>query len=70
MTNTYYSIIVNGKEIERAESLENAKILAHKNTGTYKICYNYHDINDTPERRERIAKNRKNYYAKLKEKRG
>ena len=69
MTNTYYSIIVNGKEIERKFGLAEAKTAAAENKGIYKINYVYHDIDDTEERRERIAKNRKNYYKKLEEKR-
>ena len=70
MTNTYYSITVNGKEIARTHTLDEAKTVASKYHGSYKICYTYHDIDDTPERRERIAKNRENYYKKLKERRG
>ena len=68
MTNTYYSINKNGLEIARALTLEEAKTLACNNGATYKICYVYRNIDDTAERRERIAKNRERHYAILKEK--
>lgn len=68
MTNTYYSINKNGFEIARALTFEEAKALTKNNCATYKICYEYHDINDTAERRERIAKNRERHYAILKKK--
>ena len=68
MTNTYYSIKMNGIEIDRVLTLAEAQSAVKGTTATYKICYEYRDIDDTAERRERIAKNRERHYAILKEK--
>lgn len=68
MTNTYYVIKMNGIEINRVLTLAEAQSAVKGTTATYKICYEYRDIDNTAERRERIAKNREQYYKKLKEK--
>ena len=68
MTNTYYSIKMDGIEIDRVLTLAEAQSAVKGTTATYKICYEYRDIDDTAERRERIAKNRERHYAILKEK--
>ena len=68
MTNTYYSIKMDGIEIDRVLTLAEAQSAVKGTTATYKICYEYRDIDDTAERRERIAKNRERHCAILKEK--
>ena len=68
MTNTYYSIKMDGIEIDRVLTLAEAQSAIKGTTATYKIYYEYRDIDDTAERRERIAKNRERHYAILKEK--